>query len=76
LREPMLLPAEAANAVEEQVEIPAVQVDEEVLLPLPRNKTYQLQQGIFEHVSEHIRREPAQSTRLLEAWIGSPEERR
>ena len=32
------------------------------------------QQGIFEHVSEHIRREPAQSTRLLEAWIGSHEE--
>jgi len=25
-------------------------------------------------VSEHIRREPAQSTRLLEAWIGSSEE--
>ena len=31
-------------------------------------------QGIFEHVAEHIRREPAQSTRLLEAWIGSVEE--
>jgi len=48
---------------------------EELLLPRARNKTYQLQQGIFEHVSEHIRREPAQSTRLLEAWIGSHEER-
>ena len=80
LREPMLLPtrASAANAFEEQVEIASVQAtaDEEVLLPWPKNKTHQLQQGIFEHVSEHIRREPAQSTRLLEAWIGSPEERK
>jgi flagellar M-ring protein FliF len=32
-------------------------------------------QGIFDHVSEHIRREPVQSTRLLEAWIGGTEER-
>jgi flagellar M-ring protein FliF len=30
--------------------------------------------GIYEHVSEHIRKEPAQSTRLLESWIGSQEE--
>jgi flagellar M-ring protein FliF len=44
-------------------------------LPRSRNKTYQLQQGIFEQVSEHIRREPAQSTRLIEAWIGTSEER-
>jgi flagellar M-ring protein FliF len=27
-------------------------------------------QEIFEHVSEHIRKEPSQSTRLLESWIG------
>jgi flagellar M-ring protein FliF len=75
LREPMLLPTGATNALEGQMEIPPVQAaDEEVLLPWPKNKEYQLQQGIFEHVSEHIRREPAQSTRLLEAWIGSPEE--
>ena len=47
---------------------------EETLRRQPK-KTHQLHQGIFEHVSEHIRREPAQSTRLLEAWIGSPEER-
>ena len=32
-------------------------------------------QGIYEHVSERIRKEPAQSTRLLESWIGEmPEE--
>ena len=26
--------------------------------------------GVYEQVSDHIRREPAQSTRLLESWIG------
>ncbi len=31
--------------------------------------------GIFEHVTDHIRREPVQSTRLLEAWIGAGEEK-
>lgn len=31
-------------------------------------------QGVYEQVAEHIRREPVQSTRLLEAWIGSMEE--
>jgi flagellar M-ring protein FliF len=29
--------------------------------------------AIFDHVSEYIRREPGQSTRLLETWIGSSE---
>ncbi len=32
------------------------------------------QRGIYEHVTEHIRRDPVQSTRLLEAWIGPGEE--
>jgi flagellar M-ring protein FliF len=75
LREPMLLPAGAssARAFEERDEMTATQnlPDEETFLPRPRSRTHQLQQGIFDHVSEHIRREPAQSTRLLEAWIGS-----
>jgi flagellar M-ring protein FliF len=31
-------------------------------------------QIIFERVSEHIRKEPTQSTRLLESWIGGPED--
>jgi flagellar M-ring protein FliF len=78
LREPMLLPAGAgvAGAFEERDEMTAQNVpDQETFLPRPRSRTHQLQQGIFEHVSEHIRREPAQSTRLLEAWIGSSEER-
>jgi flagellar M-ring protein FliF len=78
LREPMLLAAETGttSAFEER-EVVETQNDlaEKVFLPRPKSKTHQLQQGIFEHVSEHIRREPAQSTRLLEAWIGSSEER-
>jgi flagellar M-ring protein FliF len=31
-------------------------------------------QGIYEHVSDQIRREPIQSTRLLESWINAPAE--
>jgi flagellar M-ring protein FliF len=31
-------------------------------------------QGLYEQISEQIRREPAQSTRLLESWINSTEE--
>jgi flagellar M-ring protein FliF len=77
LREPMLLAAgtSTAGAFEDREETIRDDLREEVLLPRAKSKTHQLQQGIFEHVSEHIRREPAQSTRLLEAWIGSPEEK-
>jgi flagellar M-ring protein FliF len=31
-------------------------------------------QGMYEHISEQIRREPAQSTRVLESWINAPAE--
>ncbi len=31
-------------------------------------------QEIYEHISSQIRREPAQSTRLLESWINAPAE--
>lgn len=31
-------------------------------------------QEIYEHISDQIRREPAQSTRLLESWINAPAE--
>jgi flagellar M-ring protein FliF len=78
LREPTLLAAGTGNASSfEEHEAMATQNDpaEEVFLPRSKSKTHQLQQGIFEYVSDHIRREPAQSTRLLEAWIGSSEER-
>jgi flagellar M-ring protein FliF len=82
LREPMMLAAGSApdmgigsgfEGLEERLS--ETQMDSaEHVLQRPKTKTQQLQQGIFEHVSEHIRREPAQSTRLLEAWIGSSEE--
>jgi flagellar M-ring protein FliF len=80
LKEPLMLPA--GSAVAGVIERPGEQREaidtaraEETLLSRPKSKTYQLQQGIFEHVSEHIRRDPAQSTRLLEAWIGSSGEK-
>lgn len=83
LRQPMML---SAGSVAAQRNIPgSVESDTEQLLPFQagaeeflrgqaRTKKQQLQQGIFDHVSDHIRREPAQSTRLIEAWIGSSEE--
>ncbi len=79
LREPMLLGAgaAAATAFEKRGETVAIEegAPEPAFLPRPKSKTHQLQQGIFDHVTEHIRREPAQSTRLLETWIGTAEER-
>ncbi len=80
LREPMLLGvgiphAEVLAPGEEQLLPLQGEPGDEALLTRPKNKSYQLQQGIFEQVSEHIRREPAQSTRLIEAWIGTSEER-
>jgi flagellar M-ring protein FliF len=79
LREPMLLATgKGTTAAFEERDSGALAaqngIAEETFLPRAKSKTYQLQQGIFDHVSEHIRREPVQSTRLLEAWIGSSEE--
>ncbi len=85
LREPVLLTtgANAATAFANQQERMLASEPEwklgdamEDAAPVPRVKSraQQQQQGIFDHVSEHIRREPTQSTRLLEAWIGSSEE--
>ena len=82
LREPALLSAGANRPVEERTFAPSNEWDqgtEADALPEPMpvralSRAQQQQQGIFDYVSEHIRREPAQSTRLLEAWIGTPEE--
>jgi flagellar M-ring protein FliF len=75
LREPVLLTAGAAESLEMEEErrfaLPDI-AEEEVARPRIMGRTHQ--QGIFDHVSEHIRREPAQSTRVLEAWIGTSEE--
>jgi flagellar M-ring protein FliF len=79
LREPLLLTtgqgvANGFGIAEEPVFSPSLNNEEEAMLPRGITKTHLLHQGIFEHVSDHIRREPAQSTRVLEAWIGTPEE--
>jgi len=79
LREPVLLTAgagvvEGPGVQEERMFAPPVSEEQEVMVPRLKSRTQQQQQGIFEHVSEHIRREPAQSTRVLEAWIGASEE--
>jgi flagellar M-ring protein FliF len=41
------------------------------LVGAPRPKDTQ---GVYEHISEQIRREPTQSTRVLESWINAPVE--
>jgi flagellar M-ring protein FliF len=78
LREPVLLTAGAAGAAhgEQVLELPseAEQSGSRGDELNARERTKLQQQGIFDHVYEHIRREPAQSTRVLQAWIGSSEE--
>ena len=78
LREPVLLTAGAGTAgLEMQDErrfASPSPAGEEMAMPRVMSRATQQQQGIFDHVSEHIRREPAQSTRVLEAWIGASEE--
>ncbi|WP_433972946.1 flagellar basal-body MS-ring/collar protein FliF [Tunturiibacter lichenicola] len=80
LREPMLLESRTPHVEvlapgDEQLFPSESEPGSDALLTRSKNKTYQLQQGIFDQVSEHIRREPAQSTRLIEAWIGTSEEK-
>lgn len=82
LREPALLSSGQEGPEAGQLLAPAKEWEgdeAQEALPEPAmvrgpSREQQRHQGIFEHVSEHIRREPAQSTRLLEAWIGAPEE--
>ncbi|MEG9435968.1 flagellar M-ring protein FliF [Edaphobacter sp. HDX4] len=75
LREPALLPAGGGVAALEADSQPMMGEPEFASLSLPGKTKEQMQhQGIFEQVAEHIRREPVQSTRLLEAWIGASEE--
>ena len=41
--------------------------------PMRRRSAPAAAEEVFQQVAEHIRREPGQSTRLLEAWIGGEE---
>jgi flagellar M-ring protein FliF len=76
LREPALLPAEVnPAALETGTDVDQLSEMTVSALSLPVKTKEQMQhQGVFEQVADHIRREPVQSTRLLEAWIGSAEE--
>jgi flagellar M-ring protein FliF len=49
--------------------------DEDDMLPAKKKRRRAVidDDGVLEYVAAHIRREPAQSTRLLEAWIGTRE---
>ncbi len=75
LREPQLLASGHAipdgMGMEEEKMLPVTSAENEEFAPVRANRH---QQGIFDSVSEHIRKEPAQSTRVLEAWIGASEE--
>lgn len=77
LKDPVLLQSSVGAIADERMLAPAAERTDEIAPPLPvRSLTsaQQQHQGIYEQVSEHIRRDPAQSTRLLEAWIGTHEE--
>ncbi len=78
LRQPEALGAGAqVMALEASAEPALMEPPVSAAVSLPeRTKAKEIAQhrGIYEQVAEHIRREPAQSTRLLEAWIGSAEE--
>lgn len=78
LRQPQMLGAgEHATALEASAEQALMEPPIPIMANLPESakaKEIAQHRGIYEQVAEHIRREPAQSTRLLEAWIGSAEE--
>ncbi len=85
LREPTMLSESTRLEVREVTTSASTQVlgspsSAEQALPepvrvVPRIKMRPLAgEAVHEQVSEHIRREPAQSTRVLEAWIGAGEE--
>jgi len=75
LREPAMLPANIATTAGLSVsDVQKFELDaaaEEGIPPIQNRSRSLRQQGIFDSVAEHIRREPGQSTRVIEAWIGT-----
>jgi flagellar M-ring protein FliF len=61
-----------ASAAKDLPEIASATAAEELFGPRATRQTST--DPIYRDVMEHIRREPAQSTRLLETWIGAPSE--
>ena len=56
-----------------QLEASAVPVAASNTLP-PMGSAAPDAQNVFDRVTEHIKTEPAASARLIQAWIGGPEE--
>lgn len=88
LKAPVLLPAgtptgtseatpEALAAAAEANGLPAPEPHTPATVGLPvlpiKSRATMQAQAIFDHVSQQIAREPAQSTRLLEVWLGAQE---
>jgi len=88
LKAPVLLPAgspagtteaspEALAAGAQAVGLPVPDQNEDAVVGLPvlpsRSHATKQAQAIFDHVSQQIAREPVQSTRLLEVWLGAQE---
>ena len=88
LKEPALLTAVASTVTQEVREVKAAgevkalendgraewKEEPKAVAPVRPPARVGSGEAVYDQVSEHIRREPAQSTRLLEAWIGSGEE--
>ena len=73
LSEPMMLTAGTPALLLPELQAPAEgdRKDEERMLPRePKVRTPNSRDAIFDYVAESIRRDAAQSTRLIEAWIG------
>jgi flagellar M-ring protein FliF len=74
LREPAMLPAGVeVAALGRGAEVESLQAG---AIPVLTTRELSQHQAIYAQVADHIRREPAHSTRLIEAWIGSSEESR
>ncbi len=71
LKEPMLLERTETKMLTAEAPVAADPVE----VPVGETRFKGLTgDSVFDQVSEHVRREPAQSTRLLQAWIGGVEE--
>jgi flagellar M-ring protein FliF len=75
LREPFLQPSLSSPMEFAATETPGLSDGEskaeESAKSLPRVTQLAINSGVFDRVSDHIRREPAQSVKLLESWIGA-----
>ena len=71
LSEPKALPAPVMQSALPKADVTAL--PEESAEEVVRRKSTIDEQGVLEYVAAHVKNEPMQSTRLLEAWIGGRE---